>query len=119
MVRWERLLPPARMPVKRLTEEEGPTRFLTELEEGRLLDACRRSLRLPARFALYRGLRRNEVRALSWRWIDWEAGMMTVPAAVNKAKHTDTVPLNETALAVLREQAREVPRRHLRIRGYS
>lgn len=51
--------------------------------------------------SLHTGLRRGELRLLTWAAIDWEAGILTVEAHTAKTGRLRRIPLNATARAVL------------------
>ena len=54
---------------------------LTEVEAQLLNNACRDLLdNLVVRLPLYAGLRIGEVQHLKKSWLDWEKGIMTIPA---------------------------------------
>ncbi len=54
---------------------------LNEVEATMLLDACIDLLdNLTVRLPLYAGLRIGEVQYLRQSWLDWEKGIMTIPA---------------------------------------
>jgi integrase len=63
------------------------------------------------RFAILTAARTGEVRGMTWREVDLEAGLWTVPAARMKARRTHRVPLSVAALAVLRSVRPDHPRR--------
>jgi integrase len=56
------------------------------------------------RMALATGLRRGELAAMKWEWIDREAGVITVPADRMKAGQTHIVPITRTVAEILDEQ---------------
>lgn len=80
-------------------------RFLTAAQLRRLLEAAKLSLNtdladiIPVMGGT--GLRRENVLAMEWQWLDWEAGTLTVPAASDKAKKGFTIHLSEGVLAIL------------------
>ncbi len=57
-----------------------------------------------SRFALATGLRESNVRLLEWTQVDRERGLAWIHADQAKAGKVISVPLNEDALGVLREQ---------------
>jgi integrase len=103
-VDWECTPPYRKRPGKQLPEDAEHDRFLSNEEEARWVPACAPHLVPAVIFALYTGLRVGEVQAMTWSWVDLSAGRMTVPARASKGRHADRVPLNETALGVLRGQ---------------
>lgn len=97
-------------PVKqteKLKEPDGIPRPLTHDEERRLLG------RLPAhylpftRLALHTGLRLGELRAQSWKDIDLTQGVLTVTRP--KSGKPESLPLNQTATALLASLERTGP----------
>ena len=52
---------------------------------------------------LLSGARRGELLAMRWSDIDLEAGVWTKPASVTKQRRSHRLPLNQEALAILRE----------------
>ncbi len=67
------------MPKRRLRSAKEDA--LTEVESQLLLIACRDSLdNLVVRLALYAGLRIGEVQHLRNSWLDWDKGIITLPA---------------------------------------
>jgi len=54
---------------------------LNEVEAGMLLNACRDLLdNLTARLPLFAGMRIGEVQHLKKSWLDWDKGIITIPA---------------------------------------
>lgn len=81
------------------------TEFLKEEELARLLDIlqtwpCRESAAF-VKFALFTGLRRGEMFKLTWEDVDFERGLITL--RYPKGGRTETIPVNNEALAVLQE----------------
>ena len=52
---------------------------------------------------LLTGARRGELLAMRWTDVDLEAGVWTKPASVTKQRRSHRLPLNQEALAILRE----------------
>ncbi len=83
-------------------------RFLTPEQLRRLLDACRQSQNtdlaeiIPVMGGA--GLRRENVLAMEWGWLDWEAGTLTVPAEHDKAKKGFCIHLSQGVLGILRQR---------------
>ncbi len=75
-------------------------RWLTSEEEQRLLDASPDWLKDIIAFALNTGMRRNEILSLQWSEVDLSRRTATLLKTKNKEKRT--VPLNQTALELLR-----------------
>ena len=87
--------------IKRKTENNGKVRFLSCQEEIALLDQTDASFHPHLLLAIHTGLRMSEQYSLEWLQIDFERRQMYLP----KTKNGDPrdVPLNQTALAALRE----------------
>lgn len=102
-VEWELLRPSQRPKISWLREEEKDVHILSDANERLLLMAATPRMRPLLRFALHTGLRRQELVTLTWAQIDGERQEVVIPAAIAKNRHARTIPLNETALAVLRE----------------
>ena len=98
---WELLDAVPRIRMER--EAEGRLRWLTPEEATRLLDACRKSrnehLTDLVEFALFTGMRRGEVLALTWERVDRARGVVLLD--VTKSGKRREVPLNSRADAVL------------------
>jgi integrase len=62
------------------------------------------------RFAILTAARTGEVRGMTWREVDMEAGLWTVPAGRMKARRAHRVPLSAAALDVLRAIRPEKPK---------
>jgi integrase len=81
------------------------TEFLRDDEVVRLLQTLERwACRLSAafvKFTLLTGMRRGELFKLTWDDVDFERGMVTLREP--KGGKTQTIPVNEQALQVLRE----------------
>lgn len=99
-----------RAPAIRLLKE--PTRrirFLTREQAVALLNELPPHLRAMATFALSTGLRRRNVTGLTWEQVDLERKLAWVHPDQAKGRKAIGVPLNETALAVLRAQVGRHP----------
>ena len=86
-----------------LKEPPGRVRYLTEDEERRLMEAMksRPLLRRVVVFAMNTGMRQGEILHLKWSDVDLEAGFVHIPDS--KSGRRRDVPLNQTALSVLKE----------------
>jgi integrase len=92
-------------PVKKVSREKVNNqieRWLTLEEEKRLLITSPKWLREIVTFAINTGLRQGEILDLMWPLVDFSRRTMTILEQKNKGK--DTLPLNENALAVLKER---------------
>jgi integrase len=78
-------------------------RALSHEEEARLLAACESNLMLHTivTLALNTGLRRNEIRTLSWRQVDLMEKVLTVGKTKTAGGSGRVIPLNRPALAAL------------------
>lgn len=85
--------------VKKLREEQGRLRFLSQEEEERLKECILK--RWPYRWqeiliAIHTGMRQGEQYGLRWRDVDMELGMISLPLTKNgRPRH---IPLNPVAL---------------------
>ncbi|KVD23341.1 integrase [Burkholderia ubonensis] len=101
-VEWEWL---DRAPVtKRAKVVSKRIRWLTPAESERLLSALPAHLADMARFSLETGLRRSNVTGLQWSQVDLARRVAWIHPDQAKAKKAITVPLSDTAIAVLRRQ---------------
>ncbi len=89
----------SREPVHNLIE-----RWLTKEEEERLLAACPQWLREIVVFAMYTGLRQSEILNLQWSAVNLFGKTITVTEQKNR--DIDTLPVNESALEVLKARAK-------------
>lgn len=95
--------------IPRVPEQKGRIRWLTNEEAKRLLGELPNHLRRMAAFTLATGLRRHNVTHLRWRSVDMQRGIAYIDASEAKGKKPIGIPLNEDALAVLRECRRDDP----------
>ena len=79
-------------------------RWLRPEEEARLLAACPRWVQEMVLFDLNTGLRFSELAALQWSDIDLQRKLLIVQKSKNKTKRT--IPLNQSALAILKNRIR-------------
>jgi integrase len=99
--------------LKRRKESSGRTRFLTIAEERKVRDVITRRCprNLPAFvISLHTGLRAGEQWRLLWRDIDFDRRILTARATKNGDPERH-VPLNDVALAALKEIAAALPNR--------
>lgn len=116
-VDWDMLEqnPAARVPM--FTEDNKVEHYLDDEQLERLLTALRES---PARnvanialFLLSTGARLNEALQATWNQIDRGNQLWRIPARNSKSKRVRSVPLNETALAILEQLGTEGKHEHL------
>ncbi len=91
-------------PIRLLPEPSRRIRYLSEDEERRLLAALPPHLANIARFALATGLRMANITGLEWRQVDLGRRQAWIWADQSKTRQAITVPLNEDAVTVLRQQ---------------
>ena len=88
--------------LRRLPENNHRTRYLTEKEQQRLLEVCKRDQNLHdvVLLALLTGARRGEICSLRWRDVDLKNKTVTF----NQTKNGEIrkVPLSDPAIALLR-----------------
>ena len=78
-----------------LREPKGKTRFLSLIEETKLVERLGPKYGPYARFAILTGLRQREQFFLEWSNVDLEKGLITLP--MTKTGETQYIPLNEEA----------------------
>jgi integrase len=90
--------------VRMLPEQPTRIRWLTHEESVRLINELPEHLKAMARFTLATGLRESNVTGLQWSQLDMQRRCAWVHADQAKGKKAIAVPLNEDALAVIRQQ---------------
>ena len=95
--------------VRLFKETAGRERALTQDEARRLLDELPEHQRNVVLFALMTGLRQGNVIGLEWSQVDLELCHAWVAAGQSKNRRPIAVPLNETAMAVLKAQEGKHP----------
>jgi len=80
-------------------------RWLTQDEEERLLKVSPRWLQKIIVFAINTGLRQSEILDLKWSQVDMARRTITILEQKNRC--IDTLPVDETAMDVLRERQRD------------
>jgi integrase len=107
-----------RVPKIRLFKESGGRdRSLTFSHAKSLLDELPEHQREVALFALATGLRQSNVLKLEWSQVNLELRHAWVKGTQSKNRHPIAVPLNETALEVLKRQQGKHPLRVFTFRG--
>ena len=89
---------------KLLAEPKRRIRFLSELEEARLLKALPVHLVPIVKFSLMTGLRKSNVTGLTWNQIDLAKSRAWIYPDQAKAGNAIPIPLNSHALALIRSQ---------------
>jgi len=79
--------------------------WLTQDEEERLLRVSAKWLQEIIIFAIHTGLRQSEILDLKWSQVNMARRTMIISEQKNRG--VDTLPLNETAMGVLRERQKE------------
>jgi len=90
--------------VRLFREPKGRVRFLSPEEARRLLNELPVHLRDMAQFALATGLRQRNVSFLQWEQVDMARRVAWIHPDQAKAGRAIGVPLNESAVAVLRRR---------------
>lgn len=88
---------------------KGRIRWLTAEEAERLVAQASRRASAPyladmIRLALNTGLRHRELLRLTWSRVDWQQQLLYFYPEDQKADRTDSVPINQAAMAVLRSR---------------
>lgn len=95
-----------RAPIRKRRKKAGAKRirWLSHAEASRLLAQLPEHLAAMAQFSLETGLRRANVTGLQWSQVDLARRIAWIHPDQAKARKAITVPLSETAVAVLRQQ---------------
>ena len=97
-------------PVAKVSKEKVNNlieRWLTLEEEKKLLDSSLDWLREIMIFGIATGFRQSEILDLKWSLVDLSRRTITILEQKNQG--TDTLPLNERALNILKERSRKRP----------
>lgn len=103
---------PLEYKVQMLRERKDVGRALTPEEETRLLDACRNldsACHTAVLLALNTAMRKDEIRRLRWRQVDFERRTLTVGHSKTDAGTGRLIPLNPVALDALVKWASRFP----------
>ncbi len=103
--------------VKLFKEGPGRERSITAEQAATLLGELPAHQRDVVLFALATGLRQSNVLGLEWSHVNLDTGHAWVDAAQSKNRKPIAVPLNATALQVLRRQLGKHPERVFTYRG--
>ena len=98
-IEWEHATENPVKKVKFEKENNSRTRFLEKEELKALLDNCHPVLRAIVLVAVNTGMRREEIRTLKWRDVDFQRGFATLYRTKNG--EIRNVPLNQTAKETL------------------
>lgn len=90
--------------VQLLKVQNERVRWLTPEEAQRLLNELPEHLNALMRFSLLTGLRASNVTGLKWSQVDMQRRCAWIHPEQSKSKKAIAVPLNDEALAVIREQ---------------
>lgn len=93
--------------IKLLTEPKRRIRYLSESEEFRLINELPEHLKPVVKFALATGLRMSNITGLKWENVDLINKMAMVHADEVKTGVTIGIPLNSSAMEILRSQQRK------------
>lgn len=100
--RWLHWIPP----IKFFPEPEHRVRWLKPQEARRLITELPPHLSAMARFSLATGLRQSNVSYLKWDQVDLKRRVAWVNASDSKSRRSFAVPLNESAISVMRDLAK-------------
>jgi integrase len=103
--------------IRFLPEPSRRIRFLTRDQATTLLRELPQHLRAMAGFALLTGLRRANITGLTWEQIDFNRRLAWVHPDQAKGRKAIGVPLNTTALAILRGEIGKHPNRVFTYQG--
>jgi len=107
--------------VKLFNPDNRMENYMTPEELERLLEVLRTDTNRPvcnvALFLLSTGARLNEALAATWEHIDREHRVWRIPASTSKSKRIRSVPLNDSALDVLRQLGTEGQSPYLFVSG--
>ncbi|MEI6610459.1 MAG: tyrosine-type recombinase/integrase [Deltaproteobacteria bacterium] len=99
---WEWLNDNPVRKVKKERVDNAIERWLTQVEEERILRVSAKWLQEIIIFAIHTGLRQSEILDLKWSHVDMIR--RTILISEQKNRGVDTLPLNETAIGVLKER---------------
>jgi integrase len=97
---------PART-VKLFNEKTLRVRFLSPKEEMALVRACCAELKPIVQVAYLTGMRRNELLTMTVRQVDFMNRQVFIPASMAKGARDRHVPLNDSALAILKRMVKK------------
>ncbi len=92
---------------KGLVEGESRTRYLSHDEETEIIRHAPPKAQGAIIIAIDTGLRKEELHALEWSWVNFRAREITIPAEVTKSKVGRTVPLLPRSYNLLKAMEKE------------
>src|SRR5258708_4466039 len=90
--------------VKKYEEHNERNRYLSPEEEARLLaelTGSRAHLEPIVRIAINTGMRRGEILAMRWSWIDFARGFIHIPSEATKTAKPRSIPTNQVVRDLL------------------
>src|SRR5207248_661256 len=90
--------------VQKYEEHNERNRYLTQEEEDRLLSemsVARAHLKAVVEVAINTGMRRGEILALRWSWIDFIRGFIHLPSEATKTARPRSIPMNQLVRTLL------------------
>ena len=95
-----------KVPTFRMHQEDGVSSNPLTVEQFDLLmndEKLLKHQKFGCLLGVATGLRKSNVSAMEWRWINFDRKMIVIPAERFKGKRAMIVPLNETAMWVLKQ----------------
>ncbi|MBF0265035.1 MAG: site-specific integrase [Gammaproteobacteria bacterium] len=90
--------------IRMRTESQNRIRWITQAEAYRLISVAPKHWKNVIKLTLATGLRKTNIMTLKWSQIDMQRHCAWIHADEAKGKRNIAVPLNEDALAVLKQQ---------------
>jgi len=84
-------------------ENPARERFLSSEEIVKMMKELPEPMKPVVIMALNTGLRLSNIIFMQWKWIDFENGIITIPAESHKNRKTHKVAMNETVFSLLKE----------------
>lgn len=102
--------------IRKFKEDKKRIRWLTQEQAAKLLGELPHHTRPIAVFSLATGLRKSNVTQLEWNQIDMERNIAWIHADQSKNGKAIRIPLNDDAMAILRQQ---IGKHHSRVFTYN